>query len=1161
MDSTTSKDGAGLANITNQLHTAQPPLGKKAASVTFASNVVYEGSKIEKENPNSVLTHASKNGEQLEPAATPTCARRHHVLPGPQREKIEEQIGFLQDKLQSISRTNRRTSLTGIISEGNAASKGAALSSVAPLGQQSSRAKLSALGKQDVMLSAAKPPRGPPATVSKGASSSSSSDQEIGGLAAKLESLKRSDAVRISTAAGGQQAPALVERKGDFDIHALSKFAQILFEDEEYVNLCTKGMNAQLTRSKDGGNDTTKIKELAEIVKLLRRGMRETQNRTKGFVEQIIKFEKDISKHVESVRLSGESAAMAAQAELAHARREAASAAANHKSALAQWQGELDIYRSEAAALRRDIERVESDKEKAKEDVRRLEAAKAAVELELSDIRKVLLDREREAQVDRNSVAQALFETKEAAEKQQKEMSSELERAREKIEKDEADISNLRKTLTSVQDIASKLEDELKDTKLHITELETEKSNLQIELDRTRKELTKQNEMNQKACGDAAAAAKEIIEWKDKASQLLQELEKERSNARKEQDIARSAAEKAENEITRLRQAVEETSAKLSGTSDREEKLLQEKTELKAALSAAIEQHKQSQEKASALEEKCSSLEEQSNDLSTANESLQKELEKLREEASTAASKIAAAHEEASKANAVALEKSSRLSQLEGELEALQECTMGLQGGDQKELLQRMISKIASLESAVAAAEARRRDAHNQLVELKGNIRVFCRLRPHPRAIAAVAPDGVSVRLAADGKEHIFTFDRAFKPEVTQAQVFDEVSDVVQSALDGYKVCLFSYGQTGAGKTHTMQGNNSNPGEEGIIPRAISKIISTVSRLEEQGWEYSLEASYIEVYNEQLRDLLADTSGSVNRREAGKITESNPIQHAPSGGHTTVLGATRVPIQSEFDAADIVRQAACARAVESTAMNAVSSRSHAVFMLYITGRHEATETVLQGSLNLVDLAGSERLARSGAEGARAKEACSINKSLSALGDVFASLSSKSTHIPYRNSKLTHLLQPCLGGSGKTLMFVNINPEPESANESLCSLRFAAKVNACETAAKGGALRNVSSLGEGPSRTFSENCGTSVGFNSRRQSMAPQTSLAASRRKSIAPTGFGTANTKNSNSTSGSRRMSMIPTATHSGNKRSAMGPPPPVSYGSAIRNVRPKFAQ
>ena len=143
-------------------------------------------------------------------------------------------------------------------------------------------------------------------------------------------------------------------------------------------------------------------------------------------------------------------------------------------------------------------------------------------------------------------------------------------------------------------------------------------------------------------------------------------------------------------------------------------------------------------------------------------------------------------------------------------------------------------------------------------------------------------------------------------------------------------------------------------------------------------------------------------------------------------------------------------------------MNAVSSRSHTIFMLYVTGEHVASGSKLSGCLNLVDLAGSERVGRSGAEGARLKEACAINKSLSCLGDVFQALSHKQAHVPYRNSKLTYLLQPCLGGDGKTLMFVNINPEAPSAEESACSLKFAAQVNAVELGGVrgGGAKRNI-----------------------------------------------------------------------------------------------------
>ena len=118
-------------------------------------------------------------------------------------------------------------------------------------------------------------------------------------------------------------------------------------------------------------------------------------------------------------------------------------------------------------------------------------------------------------------------------------------------------------------------------------------------------------------------------------------------------------------------------------------------------------------------------------------------------------------------------------------------------------------------------------------------------------------------------------------------------------------------------------------------------------------------------------------------------------------------------------------------------------------MLYIVGEHASSGSELTGCLNLVDLAGSERVGRSGAEGARLKEACAINKSLSSLGDVFSALAAKQAHVPYRNSKLTYLLQPCLGGDGKTLMFVNINPENTSTEETMCSLKFASQVNAVQ----------------------------------------------------------------------------------------------------------------
>jgi predicted nucleic acid-binding Zn-ribbon protein len=867
--------------------------------------------------------------------------------------------------------------------------------------------------------------------------------------------------------------------------------------------------------------------------------MKEIQQRTQMFIDQSVRYEKEAAQQVESVKLSSESASMAAQAELANARREAATAAANHKTALANWQGELDLHKAEAATLRREIERIENERDRAREDSRRADTAKAAMEVEVKEARKMQIQRDRELQVDKNSTAQQLYEAKEMFERQKTALEHSLVACTARAEEAEATVATLKVQFAEAQAAVQRLEGELVETQAARDGLAAEKVTLNSELAGLREQLNGHLQQHEKVVGDSAAVANELGEWKKKAADLLAELEKERSAAAEAALAAGSAAEASAADKASIEAKKSELEAAVAKAAAREQALTADREELKAALDAAIAQRSEAELAAAGAAEKLQNIESEAASLADERASLSEETAKLREESAAARRQAETAEETLARVSRDAEETAAKLEHLEGQLEALQECTMGLQVGDQRELLSRMVSKIATLEAAVVNAEARRREAHNQLVELKGNIRVFCRIRPHARPIALPGNDGSSVRVLADNKEHAFAFDRVFKPQMSQAAIFDEVSDVVQSALDGYKVCLFSYGQTGAGKTHTMQGGRG-PGEEGIIPRAVSKILATVARLREQGWEYSLEASYIEVYNEQLRDLLGGSGG--------RISESNAIQHQPNGGHTIVLGAARVQVDSEADAEELIRKAAAARAVESTAMNAVSSRSHSVFMLYITGKHEATTTCLQGSLNLVDLAGSERLARSQAEGQRAREACSINKSLSSLGDVFAALSAKQTHIPYRNSKLTHLLQPCLGGTGKTLMFVNINPEPESSGESLCSLRFAAKVNACETAAKGGASRNVGSSITTTENSNNGNTSGAVGGSG----LFRTTSAGLDARPSLTGRASVAVGANSNSAAAGARRMSMIPSA---GAKRSAMGPPAP----TASRVARPKF--
>ncbi len=366
------------------------------------------------------------------------------------------------------------------------------------------------------------------------------------------------------------------------------------------------------------------------------------------------------------------------------------------------------------------------------------------------------------------------------------------------------------------------------------------------------------------------------------------------------------------------------------------------------------------------------------------------------------------------------------------------------QVSSKEELLNRLEEHeqtIKDLRAQMAAGEVMRRRMHNQIQELKGNIRVLGRVRPFlphdaetEYSTLECCADEKSIRCHTERSEkpYAFTFDRVMPPTATQAHVFEEVAHLVQSALDGYNVCLFSYGQTGSGKTHTMSGGRG--ADAGIIPRSVAKIIETVAQYKQQGWSYTLEAAFSEIYNDKLIDLLNDNGQDV----ALDIRREN--------NRTSVPGLTRVPISSCEAVDKLVAQANRNRSTATTDMNERSSRSHLVFTMYLKGVNHEQRVQLEGTLNLCDLAGSERLDRSRVVGDRLKETQAINKSLSSLSDVFIALSKGSPHVPFRNSRLTYLLQDCFAGDGKTMMVVNLSPTTASASESLCSLRFASTVS-------------------------------------------------------------------------------------------------------------------
>lgn len=363
--------------------------------------------------------------------------------------------------------------------------------------------------------------------------------------------------------------------------------------------------------------------------------------------------------------------------------------------------------------------------------------------------------------------------------------------------------------------------------------------------------------------------------------------------------------------------------------------------------------------------------------------------------------------------------------------------------------------------------ETARRVLHNTIQELKGNIRVFCRVRPllgdeclynnsDIQHMNFPDPDHKILELdkcgdvsmnesclnttSRRGNKFEFLYDRVFQPKSTQAEVFEEISQLIQSALDGYNVCIFAYGQTGSGKTYTMEGGSvEDPDSQGMIPRAVVQIFDNVNELKAKGWQYSMEGSFLEIYNETIRDLLGNGKDDLKHEIKLTGTTSNDV---------TVTNLTLVTVESEGQISTLLKKASHNRAVAETKCNEHSSRSHSVFRLKLAGQNSLSGESSVGTLNLVDLAGSERLKQSGSEGMRLKETVYINKSLSTLGNVIMAIGNKDKYIPYRNSKLTYLLQNSLGGNSKTLMFVNVSPKEDCFPETLNSLRFATKVNQC-----------------------------------------------------------------------------------------------------------------
>jgi kinesin family protein 5 len=275
-----------------------------------------------------------------------------------------------------------------------------------------------------------------------------------------------------------------------------------------------------------------------------------------------------------------------------------------------------------------------------------------------------------------------------------------------------------------------------------------------------------------------------------------------------------------------------------------------------------------------------------------------------------------------------------------------------------------------------------------------------------------------------------------------QSDVFDfSIRNTVDDILNGYNGTVFAYGQTGAGKSYTMMGTDiDDESNKGIIPRIVEQIFANI--LSSPGnIEYTVRVSYMEIYMERIRDLLQPQNDNL------------PVHEEKSRG-VYVKGLLEIYVSSVQEVYEVMRRGGMARAVAATNMNQESSRSHSIFVVTITQKNVETGSAKSGQLFLVDLAGSEKVGKTGATGQTLEEAKKINKSLSALGMVINSLTDgKSTHIPYRDSKLTRILQESLGGNSRTTLIVNCSPSSYNDQETLSTLRFGMRAKSIKNKAK------------------------------------------------------------------------------------------------------------
>ncbi|XP_010555136.1 PREDICTED: kinesin-like protein KIN-14E isoform X1 [Tarenaya hassleriana] len=503
-----------------------------------------------------------------------------------------------------------------------------------------------------------------------------------------------------------------------------------------------------------------------------------------------------------------------------------------------------------------------------------------------------------------------------------------------------------------------------------------------------------------------------------------------------------------EARLAKLDKTIPNKDARLefNGTNNEMLHKIQNELELRnKELHTAVENTKRLLNENSSLEQRVFNIEKKrAEELETIQKRFEQEKKVLKLRASELEKKLEMLTRDLATAKSTVEIKNSEMLVLQNNLKELEELREMKEDIDRKNeqtaaILKMQGTQLAELEMLYKKEQILRKRYYNTIEDMKGKIRVYCRIRPlnekeiseRERQLLASADEFTVEHSWKDEKKKQHIYDRVFDENASQDDVFEDTRYLVQSAVDGYNVCIFAYGQTGSGKTFTIYGSESNPG---LTPRAMDELFKILKR-DNNRFTFSLKAYMVELYQDTLIDLLLPKGVKRLKLDIKK----------DSKGMVFVENVTTIPVSKLEELKDIIERGSERRHVSGTNMNEESSRSHIVLSVVLESIDLQTQSTARGKLSFVDLAGSERVKKSGSAGCQLKEAQSINKSLSALGDVISALSSGNQHIPYRNHKLTMLMSDSLGGNAKTLMFVNVSPAESNLEETYNSLVYASRV--------------------------------------------------------------------------------------------------------------------